>query len=59
MMLMNEIVMPKSYGLLVTTTLHYTWRPFRNGTLAGKGFIVSGFTIFGVSPNCRPVSRAR
>lgn len=37
-----------SYGILFSTTLHYTWPWFRRQTLAGKGFIVSSFTIFGL-----------
>lgn len=36
------------YGLIFTTTLHHTWPLFRRQTLAGKAFVVSGFTIFGL-----------
>lgn len=36
------------YGLLTCTTMHFTWPWFRKQTLAGKGFIVSSFTIFGL-----------
>jgi len=36
------------YGLIFSTTLHFTWPWFRKQTLAGKGFIVSSFTIFGL-----------
>lgn len=27
---------------------HYTWPPFRRQTVAFKGFLISGFTIFGL-----------
>lgn len=36
------------YGIIFSTVLHYRWPLFRKQTLAGKGFIVSSFTIFGV-----------
>lgn len=42
------IAPPTRYGSIVCTTLQFTWPWFRKQTLAGKGFIVSSFTIFGV-----------
>lgn len=47
--LRNLTILVRRYGLIFTTTLHHTWPLFRRQTLAGKAFVVSGFTIFGVS----------